>query len=158
YETLRKRGVSSPDLFRDQGSAYMLIGYWPQAILAFHRGLRLAPGDADLRMRATYAREQAAIRGGPNHPIPLWSVWLTHAPRMPPTFLLLLTIMLYTASCVSFTGWRMTGRAQCLRLGMLLVMFSLLPGLALAAEEWQRHDEERRPLVVISSDGVFLRK
>jgi hypothetical protein len=48
YELLQSRNVRNAALYRNLGNAYFLAGDIPQAMLAYHRGLRLRPDDADL--------------------------------------------------------------------------------------------------------------
>src|SRR5207248_1790069 len=48
FEELRHRGAANPALFRDAGNACLLAGDLPGAVLAYRRGLRLAPDDREL--------------------------------------------------------------------------------------------------------------
>src|SRR6516165_4265113 len=60
YEQLRQRGASSPALLRNLGNAYLLAGDVPKAILAYRRGLRVAPSDRRLQEGLSWARSQVA--------------------------------------------------------------------------------------------------
>src|SRR5262245_48200826 len=75
YGTLRQRGDRSAALLRNQGNAYLLAGELPRAILAYRRGLHLAPGDRRLRSNLAYARQQVIS------PNTATADWLSGLPR-----------------------------------------------------------------------------
>lgn len=56
YETVLSGGVSNEDLYLNLGNAYAESGRQIDAILAYERGLRLAPGDDDLRANLEFLR------------------------------------------------------------------------------------------------------
>src|SRR5947209_8428757 len=60
------------------GNAYFLADQLPEAILAFQRGLRLDPDDADVRANLDYARARVQYsfgqRGRPEEDA--WPLWL----------------------------------------------------------------------------------
>jgi tetratricopeptide (TPR) repeat protein len=58
FAELRLGGADSPELHRNEGNALLLSGDLPRAILAYHRGLRLNPDDAELRQALNYARSR----------------------------------------------------------------------------------------------------
>jgi hypothetical protein len=158
YGELRLRGSHSPALCRNEGNAWLLSGDVARAIVSYRRGLLLAPNDAALRANLAYAREQvahAAPGGFGRPPIDNRPPWL---PRIGPLWLLALTLGLYSAACVLFTRWRMTRRGGMLVVAGVLLAAAVLPGTALALEEWQRREEKAHPLVVIAEDGVLLYK
>src|SRR6516225_5617890 len=55
YTSLLERGLQNPDLYGNQGNAYLLAGDVSRAILAYHSGLRLAPSDGLLQAHLAYA-------------------------------------------------------------------------------------------------------
>ncbi len=57
YEQLLSEGVS-PELYYNLGNCYYRMEEMPQAILAYERSLRLAPGDADIRFNLQMARSK----------------------------------------------------------------------------------------------------
>ncbi len=57
YEQLLSEGVS-PELYYNLGNCYYRMEEMPQAILAYERALRLAPGDADIRFNLQMARSK----------------------------------------------------------------------------------------------------
>src|ERR1700722_13590480 len=58
FEILRQRGCSNVDLFLNLGHAQLLAGDVPASIRTFHRGLRLAPENAELTEALSHARSQ----------------------------------------------------------------------------------------------------
>jgi len=57
YKQLLKRGEAA-DLYYNLGNAYYRTDNIPQAILAYERALRLAPGDDDIRHNLQFARSK----------------------------------------------------------------------------------------------------
>jgi hypothetical protein len=108
YDELRRRGVHNPALCRNQGNAYLLAGDLPRAILAYRRGLHLAPNDSALLANLAYAREQvtpSAPGGFGRPPADDWPPWL---PRPTPGLGAILSGICYGLACASFTRWLMT--------------------------------------------------
>jgi tetratricopeptide (TPR) repeat protein len=58
YETLVNQGVAHEDLYLNLGNAYAESGREVDAIIAYERGLRLAPGDDDLRANLAFLRSR----------------------------------------------------------------------------------------------------
>lgn len=58
FAELRRLGTDSPGVHRSEGNARLLSGDLPRSILAYHRGLRLDPDDAQLRQALAYARSR----------------------------------------------------------------------------------------------------
>lgn len=56
YEAVLSGGVENEDLYLNLGNAYAESGRQIDAILAYERGLRLAPGDDDLRANLEFLR------------------------------------------------------------------------------------------------------
>jgi hypothetical protein len=158
YEELRRRGIRNPDLFRDQGSAYLLGGELPQAILAYRRGLRLAPADRDLQARLQIAREQvtyadASSFGRP--PLEHRPPWL---PYLRPQMRLILALLFHAVAGVALTRWLMTRGGAALWVSGLALLAGALLAASLALDEWENRRAEQQPLVVLAEDGVLLRR
>ena len=100
YEELQRRGVHNAVLFRNLGNAHFLSANIPEAMLAYRRGLRLRPGDEDLRSllprpaNVSITRRMAPWAGRRRSPSswllaippPGWSAWprpCTCAPAWP---------------------------------------------------------------------------
>jgi tetratricopeptide (TPR) repeat protein len=56
YEALLEGGIAHEDLYLNLGNAYAESGREIDAIVAYERGLRLAPGDEDLRANLAFLR------------------------------------------------------------------------------------------------------
>jgi hypothetical protein len=158
YEELRRRGVQNADLFRNQGNAYLLAGDVPQAILAYRRGLRLAPADRELQAGLRDARAQvvfADARGFGRPPLEHRPPWLPHAL---PQVRLILTLLLYALAWVALTRWLMTRHGRALWVSGLALLAAVLPAASLAFDAWENCRELQHPLVVLAKDGVLLRR
>ena len=119
----RQLGASNPLLYRSMGNAHLLGDELGQAILAYRRGLRLAPHDHDLRAGLDEVRRRVAYPGDkafgrpPADPGPLW----------PPT---IAKKWLFTAALAAFLiGWGFVAR--------WLMKRTLRPlGLAILFSRW----------------------
>jgi hypothetical protein len=158
FEELHRRGAANPALFRDAGNACLLADDLPGAILAYRRGLRLAPDDTALQQLLAAAREQVvypqpgAFARPPARSRPPW------LPRLPIRGMLALAFAAYASSCLALARWWMLRRGPWLRLGVGTLSLAVLLGAAVAVEEMNERSEDARPLVVIAEDGVLLRK
>jgi hypothetical protein len=158
FEELRRRGAANPALFRDSGDACLLADDLPGAILAYRRGLRLAPNDRDLQLLLAAAREQVVyVQPGtfsrpPSSSRPPW------LPRLPVRAGLMLAGAGYALAWVSLARWWMVRRGPFLSLGLAAFAVTALLAAGVTVEDLQDRDEEARPLVVIAADGVLLRK
>jgi hypothetical protein len=158
FEELRRRGAANPALFRDQGNACLLADDLPGAILAYRRGLRMAPNDHVLQQLLADAREQVVYPQPGTFarpPTELRPPWL---PRLPLIGGLLLAWGFYALSWVCLARWWMLRRGPFLSLGLAALAVTALLAAAAIAEEMQDRDARERPLVVIADDGVLLRK
>lgn len=158
YEELRRRGVANAALFRDQGDASLLAGDLPRAVLAYRRGLRLAPNDGVLRANLEYARS-LVTRTPPGNlgrpPVEALPPWL---PRPSPWLLLAGALLLYTLGCLALARWWMLRRRGLLTAGGVALAAALLLGGAFALWTNARRQQDLHPLVVIADDGVLLRR
>ena len=158
YEGLRRRGAANPALFRDEGDAYLLADDLPRAILAYRRGLRLAPNDGVLRGNLEYARSQVALTppgklGRP--PAEVLPPWL---PRPSPRIILGLALVVYTIGWLALARWWMLRRRGLLVAGGVALAAALLLGGLFGVWTNTLQQQERHPLVVIADDGVLLRR
>jgi hypothetical protein len=159
YESLRQRGWENGALYRNQGAAYFLAGELPRAILAFRRGLRLAPADAILQADLEHARTQVAYPEGTafGRPQPTASVGIWISPTVFAA-LLIVIFLVYTIGWLGVARWRMVRRPGPLRLAVgAFSAVVLLAGL-LTLQTVAIRDEMQHPLVVIADDGVLLRR
>jgi hypothetical protein len=161
YEELRLRGADNPDLYRNEGNAWLLAGDLPRAVLAYRRGLRLAPNDGTLREHLAASREQVVYPGHPEGrggfgrpPVDQHPPWL---PRLGPAVFLVVALVLYTLGWMAMTRWWMTQRGRLLAASVAAFVTALLVGGGWAWLQLQQRQETLQPLVVIASDGVLLR-
>jgi hypothetical protein len=159
YEELHDCGIRSAALYRNQGNAFLLAGDLPGAILAYRRGLRLAPNDGELQANLAYARDQVVQGLTDSHgrpPVEQRPPWL---PRLASKRALGLALGLYALSWLAVTRWFMTRRAWLLALaGCALGAAALLAG-GMAIETSAARREAEHPLVVIAREGgMKLRK
>jgi len=159
FAQLHARGIANPDLYLNWGNAELLAERVPQAILAYRRGLRLAPGRPDLVENLSFARERVA------HPptasvhradqddwlatlVP-WLWWLTGYYRL---LLSLVTLVLYTLACCAAISWfwrrssLLPGRAA------LLLIVASVSGYFWYREEMHLQRDRDQPLMVISQE------
>jgi len=155
YEQLRRGGAANADLFRNQGNAYLLADDLPHAILAYRRGVRLAPHDLALHRNLSYAREE--VRYSPpgtlgRPPVDHRPPWL---PRLP-DWTAYLAFALYAVAWLAAFRWWMVRGGGWLTAGSGCLVGALVVGAAVGYEEWAQTREEAQPLVVIACDGVRL--
>ena len=158
FDELRRRGASNPELYRNLGNACLLADDLPQAVLAYRRGLRLSPTDADLlagldeaRKRVNYSTEGGFGRP-PDDRRPPW------LPRVGSEWFFAAAAVFYVAACFLFTRWLMTRRGRLLASSVVLAIAAAgLTVLIVLAVQSEREERER-PLVVVSQDGLILRK
>lgn len=158
YETLRRRGIENADLERSLGNAYFCAGDVPQAILAYRRGLMLAPGDRGLNQALAFARAHVA-RDVPNPfgrpPDPLWPAGL---PWPEGRGLHWVGMVLYgLAWILSAWWWTAGGRGRAVASAgawgaALLVMACLVRQVL-----WSQRDRQEPPAVILQ-EGTLLRK
>jgi len=152
YDHLRRRGFHSAALFANQGNAYFLAGDLPQALLAYRRGQRLAPGDRSLRTNLTLARAQV------DHPLSRTGDWLPWLPRVSPRWLWTGLIGLYGLTCLSLARWWMLRRGWLLKAGSTAALGVLVLAGAVSLAEVDRRQDLAHPVVVIAKDQIKLRR
>jgi hypothetical protein len=153
FDQLRLRGVRSPDLERSAGNAYFLADDLPRAILAYRRGLRLAPDDRGLRDNLEEARVQVLFLEGSSlgrAPEDLRPAWLPYAPRS----LFALAVAGYAVCCLAVARWFMLRQRQALLVASAALAVAAGASLLSASPR----PESSRPVVVIAATGVQLRK
>jgi hypothetical protein len=158
YEELLRRGAHNPALYRNLGNACLLADDLPHAILAYRRGLRLTPNDADLHAGLTYARQQV-LHAEPARfarpPVEQRPPWL---PRITTGLGLALALGLYFLGWVGVTGWLMKRQGWLLlAAGGAFAVVAILAAAFVLEARASRHETEH-PLVVVAQDGVQLYK
>jgi len=157
YEELRRHGADNAALCGNLGNAYVLGGDLPRAILAYRRGLRIAPSNRRLQEGLAFARSQVVYPPGSTlgrPPVDQRPPWL---PRVPSIWYLAVAFVTYVVGCAAIARWWMTRRVRLLGLSGAAIVVALLSVASLLAEEWRDADLANRPVVVIADDGVLLR-
>lgn len=157
YEELRRLGPQNPDLNRNLGNAWALAGQWHRAILAYRRGLRVAPSDAGLQEGLAFARSQVAYSSSGAFGRPSVEERPPWLPRIPSPWYLALAIAAWGLAWAAAARWWMVRRNGILGLAGLGFLIALALLIALCAEEWRDHLLRQNPIVVIADDGVLLR-
>jgi hypothetical protein len=157
FEALHGRGVRNPQLYRDMGNVYLLVGDVPQAILAYRRGLRFAPGDRVLQTNLTYAREQVDYPSPEKFGRPATESWPPWLPRPSLGVMLASVVVAYAAGCLLLTRWWMTRQNGSLYAAGAVLFLLVVPVIGTAHETWRQWELERHPLVVVAVDGLVLR-
>jgi hypothetical protein len=158
YEALRQRGYRNADLFRNEGNAYLLAGDLPRAILAYRRGLRLAPGDRQLRANLAAARAEVAIPSPGSFGRPPEEFWLSWVLRPRPAVALLGAVLAFSLYWVALTRYFMVRRFWLLKAALVALAAGLMLKSYALWESWNRVRDIPHPLVVVARDGVVLRK
>lgn len=153
YEKLVRMGVANADIFNNQGNAYWLCGDLPRAILAYRRGLRLAPRDAGLRQSLAFARDQANSDSADR--LNIGTSWITYL-SLP--LLLSMAFASYAGASVAFTRWLMVSGTRYLCLTIILFFAAALLSAVATMQYREALYESEHPLVVIARDGLILRK
>ena len=158
YELLRQRGIDSAGLERNSGNAWLLAGDLPRAILAYRRGLKIAPADTTLQSSLAYARAQVVYSGAAPFARPAAEycpAWLLHVPVHWQFFF---GVAFYSLGWLLGVRWWMVRRPTLLVLAGGVFFLSAVFVADLAIDEMVLRQEVKYPLVVISEDGVVLHK
>lgn len=104
-EQLRKSGTVSPELYLAEGNAYYQTGDLGRSILAYERGLRLRPGNRDLKNNLTFVEGQLEqqLKDLPGFFLQRWWQWA--GSRIGPTFATVLAVLCWWISVAAFALW-----------------------------------------------------
>lgn len=78
YQSILDQGVSSPELYKNMGTAAYKLDQVPEAVYFFEKGLKMSPGDADLIHNLQLANERIIDKSPENNNAGI-SGWLSHA-------------------------------------------------------------------------------
>jgi tetratricopeptide (TPR) repeat protein len=155
YERLRSQGIENANLYCNLGNAALLAGDLPQAILAYRRGLSIAPRDPVLRANLSYARTQVDTPAASK----VESAWLL-LPRTTAEFMwsLGLLYMLYISCCFFLARWWLSRQDMDLSAFLGSAVIGLPLFLVICSTSWQAEQERLHPIVIIEKDSTYLRK
>lgn len=156
YRELYRRGVRSPELFLNLGNAAVLADRWPEAVWAYHAGLRLDPNDRTLREHLEFARAKVlyppAGQGRPD--ADAWPDWL-HRPTVGElSWVLGLSYMLawFAGACAFISR-----QSRHFLLAGVLILVTAIAAAGLWKELRQTETDRRTPLVVLVGNTEFYR-
>jgi hypothetical protein len=158
YEELHRRGFHNPALDMNLGNANLLGGEWPQAILAYRRGLRSNLNNFQMRGNLAFARDQVVYSSADNFARPPVSFWPPWMPRITVDVAFWSTLGFYVLAWVGLARrWTIT-KDTCpwiTWVGMAgAVCFAMAFLLQVRSEKW----ESEHPVVVISANQTYLQK
>lgn len=127
-EQLRRAGTVSPELYLAQGNAYYQTGDLGRAVLAYERGLRLRPGNNDLKNNLSFVETQLQqqLKDLPGFFLQRWWKWA--GSQLGPTFASFMAVLFWWISVALFALWYFKRARFSDRL-----RFLLLPAAVLAA-------------------------
>ncbi|MEM7677445.1 MAG: tetratricopeptide repeat protein [Myxococcota bacterium] len=137
YESLYERGVHNPDVLFNLGNAYAKNDQPLDAIIAYERALRLAPGDDDVAANLALVRNRLASKSAngidtPEAPLnaaDAFAPWVAALPR------LLVAMVLLVGNALFWWGWWIparrwtlmgTGGGLALVAGLLLIAHAVV--------------------------------
>jgi hypothetical protein len=149
--------VQSSAKFYNLGNAHVLAGELSEAIIAYHRGLRLDPNDSGMRDNLDYVRAKVPYpfgkRGRPE--VDSWPPWLYR----PAAFqVLVFALGAYSLSCILATRWCMARRRALLVRAIVVFLLAASCGFYWLHLENETDWQTQHPLVVIRDDKLPLRK
>jgi hypothetical protein len=156
YRELHRRGVRSPALLLNLGNAAVLADRWPEAIWAYHGGLRLDPNDRTLREHLEFARAKVlyppAGQGRPD--ADAWADWL-HRPTIGELSCAL--GLSYLLAWLAGTCAFISRQSRLFLLAGALILVAAIAGAGLWNEMRQAEIDCRTPLVVLADNTEFFR-
>jgi hypothetical protein len=153
---LHRRGVRNPALYRNLGNAAVLADRWPEAIWAYHIGLKLDPNDGELRSHLAFVRGKTLYpASGKGQPEP---------DNWPPTLYRPTTLELAAIAGVFYVlAWTLGACAYLRRTPRLYVATTLAIVVAVFAciAFWraveQAEVDRRTPLVIVAENTPLYR-
>jgi hypothetical protein len=156
YRELHRRGVRSPALLLNLGNAAVLADRWPEAIWAYHGGLRLDPNDRILREHLEFARAKVlyplAGQGRPD--ADAWPDWL-HRPTIGELSCAL--GLSYLLAWLAGTCAFISRQSRLFLLASALILVTAIAGAGLWIALRQTEIDRRTPLVVLAGNTEFYR-
>jgi hypothetical protein len=160
YLELHRRGIRTPALYRSLCNAAVLADRWPEAIWAYHVGLKLDPNDAVMREHLDFARRKVLYppSGEGRLDADTWPAWLHR-----PTIFELLCVFVGAYSVALAFGtlglrrWHV-GVSRFAFLGWiagLALLIAVGSGAGLWHEQGQAEFDRNSPLVIIAENTAF---
>jgi hypothetical protein len=147
WARLAYMGVSTPNLYRNLGNAALLAGDLPEALLAYRRGLAIAPGDRVLHANLNYARRQVDSPAYARQMTDGSSAWSSF-------WVFSTTYLLYILACLFLTLWWRSRKSAYLGVGLVGLLIALSIFLAMNRSGSQADGS----VAVIARDETYLHK
>jgi hypothetical protein len=156
YGELHRRGVRSPALCLKLGNAATLADRWPEAIWAYHVGLKLDANDAQLRDHLAFVRAKV-IYPPANLGRPQADVWPAPLPRPTEYDLILIGAVAYLLACVLGMIGYLRGSMRLFLGASALVLIAASAGVGYWHASQQAALNHETPLVVLTHNTPFYR-
>jgi hypothetical protein len=153
---LHRRGVRSPALYRNLGNAAVLADRWPEAIWAYHVGLKLDPNDRELREHLAFVRGKTLYpASGKGQPEPdHWPAALDR-PSLFELSTIAATAYVLFWICAAFAFLRRSVRLY------VTAVFAAFVAIVSAIALWQALEQaevdRRTPLVIVAENTPLYR-
>ncbi len=156
YLDVHRRGIRSPSLYLKLGNAAALADRWPEALWAYHMGLKLDPNNARLRTHLTFVRAKViyppANFGRPD--ADTWPVWL-HRPSVGE--LLLIGALAYLLTYILAAIAWLRGAVKLIVVALVCLSVAGSAGFAYWRSNEQATVDRDTPLVIIVYNTPFQR-
>src|SRR5262249_3252386 len=149
-----QQGVRSPDLYLNLGNAALLADRWPEALWAYHMGLKLDPNNAQLREHRDFVRAKVTYPAS-GHGRPESESWPTGIYRPSLRFLA-------GGAGLSFGLAWFAGPTAFLRRNLRLALLAILAALVAAVAGFglwhglEQADADRQTPLVILTEKAWL--
>lgn len=156
YRDLHQRGVRSPALYLNLGNAATLADRWPEAIWAYHQGLKLDPNDQRLREQLAFVRGKVIYPpAGQGRPEPdPWPPWLYRPTEVEYA---IFAAIAYALACLLGTLAWMRGSLRFAVIACLILALALAAAFGLWRLYEQAGADRDTPLVVLRENTPFHR-
>lgn len=158
YEDLLKAGYASAGLHYNLGNAYFKTGDLGKAVLHYEKGLKLAPGDEDLRFNLKIAQGRQTDQIDALPPFFLLQWWMRLRNLMPANAWSLTGILMLWGCGAGLTVWQF-GRSRTWRKRGFAAAFTLAPlallffALAFSRQSFEQHTHQ----AIVTVDKTELR-
>ena len=157
YEQLLKKGVSA-DLYYNLGNSYYRLDNITQAIIAYERALRLAPGDKDIRFNLQMARSKTIDRITPESEMFFVTWYRSLVSLMSVDGWARMALISLVAAIILALAYLFSNPIWLRKVGFFGGVLFLLIFLVSNLFAWQqKHELTNRPGAIITSSAVTVK-